>query len=161
MSRILRAKTVIGAQPAPRVAAFSSRGPNALNPEILKVNSSFLIQLPKSIWAFFTTFIFLFFYFFVELLTGIVHEMSEVKVWLCKMISNCNAVIYVAWYHSPGNKHSCSMVSSRWKHVQHSLGNFHGLSSCNRNRNLSQSCSSFVVSICHQIRHHDNWYYTL
>ncbi|CAL5197359.1 unnamed protein product [Lathyrus oleraceus] len=36
MSRILRAKTVIGAQPAPRVAAFSSRGPNALNPEILK-----------------------------------------------------------------------------------------------------------------------------
>ncbi|CAK8561845.1 unnamed protein product [Lathyrus sativus] len=36
ISRILRAKTVIGAQPAPRVAAFSSRGPNALNPEILK-----------------------------------------------------------------------------------------------------------------------------
>ncbi|KAL5052582.1 hypothetical protein RYX36_033264 [Vicia faba] len=36
MSRILRAKTVIGAQPAPRVAAFSSRGPNALSPEILK-----------------------------------------------------------------------------------------------------------------------------
>ncbi|KEH20335.1 subtilisin-like serine protease [Medicago truncatula] len=36
MSKILRAKTVIGAQSAPRVAAFSSRGPNALNPEILK-----------------------------------------------------------------------------------------------------------------------------
>nr|XP_027192108.1 subtilisin-like protease SBT5.3 isoform X2 [Cicer arietinum] len=35
-SRILGAKTVIGSQPAPRVAAFSSRGPNALNPEILK-----------------------------------------------------------------------------------------------------------------------------
>ncbi|WJX94015.1 hypothetical protein P8452_75480 [Trifolium repens] len=36
VSRILGAKAVIGAQPAPRVAAFSSRGPNALNPEILK-----------------------------------------------------------------------------------------------------------------------------
>ncbi|XP_058767757.1 subtilisin-like serine-protease S isoform X2 [Vicia villosa] len=36
MSKILRAKTVIGAQPAPRVAAFSSRGPSALSPEILK-----------------------------------------------------------------------------------------------------------------------------
>ncbi|KAL5068573.1 hypothetical protein RYX36_019460 [Vicia faba] len=36
MSRILRAKTVIGAQPASRIAAFSSRGPNALSPEILK-----------------------------------------------------------------------------------------------------------------------------
>ncbi|KAK7262797.1 hypothetical protein RJT34_30378 [Clitoria ternatea] len=36
MSRIFRAKTVLGAQPAPRVAAFSSKGPNALNPEILK-----------------------------------------------------------------------------------------------------------------------------
>ncbi|XP_027347404.1 subtilisin-like protease SBT3.5 [Abrus precatorius] len=36
VSRIFRAKTVLGAQPAPRVAAFSSKGPNALNPEILK-----------------------------------------------------------------------------------------------------------------------------
>ncbi|KAL5071630.1 hypothetical protein RYX36_022517 [Vicia faba] len=36
MSRILRAKTVIGAQPAPRIAAFCYRGPNALSPEILK-----------------------------------------------------------------------------------------------------------------------------
>ncbi|XP_061355134.1 subtilisin-like serine-protease S isoform X2 [Gastrolobium bilobum] len=36
LSRIFRAKTVLGAQPAPRVAAFSSKGPNALNPEILK-----------------------------------------------------------------------------------------------------------------------------
>lgn len=37
MSRISRAKTVLGVQPAPRVAAFSSKGPNALTPEILKV----------------------------------------------------------------------------------------------------------------------------
>ncbi|KAL5545233.1 hypothetical protein UlMin_009017 [Ulmus minor] len=36
MSRILAAKTVLGSQPAPRVAAFSSKGPNALTPEILK-----------------------------------------------------------------------------------------------------------------------------
>ncbi|KAJ1388900.1 Peptidase S8/S53 domain [Sesbania bispinosa] len=36
MSRIFRAKTVLGARLAPRVAAFSSKGPNALNPEILK-----------------------------------------------------------------------------------------------------------------------------
>ncbi|KAJ8545153.1 hypothetical protein K7X08_017736 [Anisodus acutangulus] len=35
-ARILSAKTVLGAQPAPRVAAFSSRGPNSLTPEILK-----------------------------------------------------------------------------------------------------------------------------
>ncbi|MCD7450631.1 hypothetical protein HAX54_007605 [Datura stramonium] len=35
-ARILAAKTVLGAQPAPRVAAFSSRGPNSLTPEILK-----------------------------------------------------------------------------------------------------------------------------
>ncbi|KAL5172975.1 Subtilisin-like protease SBT3.5 [Glycine soja] len=35
-SRIFGAKTVLGAHPAPRVAAFSSKGPNALNPEILK-----------------------------------------------------------------------------------------------------------------------------
>ena len=38
MSKILPAKTVLGSQPAPRVAAFSSKGPNALTPEILKVN---------------------------------------------------------------------------------------------------------------------------
>lgn len=37
MSRILGAKTVFGTQPAPRVSAFSSKGPNALTPEILKV----------------------------------------------------------------------------------------------------------------------------
>ncbi|KAJ7953265.1 Subtilisin-like protease [Quillaja saponaria] len=36
MSRIFQAKTVLGSQPAPRVAAFSSKGPNALTPEILK-----------------------------------------------------------------------------------------------------------------------------
>ncbi|XP_020228756.1 subtilisin-like protease SBT3.9 [Cajanus cajan] len=36
MSRISRAKTVLGVQPAPRVAAFSSKGPNSLTPEILK-----------------------------------------------------------------------------------------------------------------------------
>lgn len=37
MSRILGAKTVVGVQPAPLAAAFSSKGPNALTPEILKV----------------------------------------------------------------------------------------------------------------------------
>jgi len=37
LARISRAKTVLGVQPAPRVAAFSSKGPNALTPEILKV----------------------------------------------------------------------------------------------------------------------------
>ncbi|XP_024024475.1 subtilisin-like protease SBT3.5 [Morus notabilis] len=36
LSRIMPAKTVLGSQPAPRVAAFSSKGPNALTPEILK-----------------------------------------------------------------------------------------------------------------------------
>ncbi|KAG5095209.1 hypothetical protein JHK84_050797 [Glycine max] len=37
VSRIFGAKIVLGAHPAPRVAAFSSKGPNALNPEILKI----------------------------------------------------------------------------------------------------------------------------
>lgn len=37
VSRIFHAKTTLGSQPAPRVAAFSSKGPNALTPEILKV----------------------------------------------------------------------------------------------------------------------------
>jgi len=37
MTRISRAKTVLGVQPAPCVAAFSSKGPNTLTPEILKV----------------------------------------------------------------------------------------------------------------------------
>ncbi|TKY70215.1 Subtilisin protease SBT5.3 [Spatholobus suberectus] len=36
MSRISKAKTVLGVQPAPRVATFSSKGPNTLTPEILK-----------------------------------------------------------------------------------------------------------------------------
>lgn len=36
LSRILSAQTVLGSQPAPRITAFSSKGPNALNPEILK-----------------------------------------------------------------------------------------------------------------------------
>ncbi|KAE9596834.1 hypothetical protein Lal_00007832 [Lupinus albus] len=36
MSRIFGSKTVLGTQPAPRVAAFSSKGPNSLTPEILK-----------------------------------------------------------------------------------------------------------------------------
>ncbi|KAG5069582.1 hypothetical protein AAZX31_01G143200 [Glycine max] len=36
MTRISRAKTVLGVQPAPCVAAFSSKGPNTLTPEILK-----------------------------------------------------------------------------------------------------------------------------
>ncbi|CAK9136080.1 unnamed protein product [Ilex paraguariensis] len=35
-SRIFSAKTILGSEPAPRVAAFSSKGPNALTPEILK-----------------------------------------------------------------------------------------------------------------------------
>ncbi|XAR58091.1 Cucumisin [Bertholletia excelsa] len=35
-SQIFSAKTVFRSQPAPRIAAFSSRGPNALTPEILK-----------------------------------------------------------------------------------------------------------------------------
>ncbi|KAI3462275.1 hypothetical protein Pfo_018938 [Paulownia fortunei] len=35
-SMILSAKTVLGSQAAPRVAPFSSKGPNALTPEILK-----------------------------------------------------------------------------------------------------------------------------
>lgn len=35
-SLILPTKTILGSRPAPRVAAFSSRGPNALTPEILK-----------------------------------------------------------------------------------------------------------------------------
>lgn len=38
VSMIFPAKTILGSQPAPRVAAFSSKGPNALTPEILKVN---------------------------------------------------------------------------------------------------------------------------
>ncbi|KAL5818882.1 hypothetical protein ACOSQ4_022724 [Xanthoceras sorbifolium] len=36
ISKIFPAKTVLGSRPAPRVAAFSSKGPNALTPEILK-----------------------------------------------------------------------------------------------------------------------------
>ncbi|KAG9456595.1 hypothetical protein H6P81_001103 [Aristolochia fimbriata] len=35
-SLILPAKTVLGSKPAPRIASFSSKGPNSLNPEILK-----------------------------------------------------------------------------------------------------------------------------
>ncbi|XP_068653376.1 subtilisin-like serine-protease S [Aristolochia californica] len=35
-SLILPAKTVLGSQPAPRIASFSSKGPNSLNSEILK-----------------------------------------------------------------------------------------------------------------------------
>ncbi|KAL7223652.1 hypothetical protein ACSBR1_025161 [Camellia fascicularis] len=35
-SRIFSAKTVLGSQSAPRVTAFSSKGPNGLTPEILK-----------------------------------------------------------------------------------------------------------------------------
>lgn len=37
MSRILPAKTMLGLKPAPRVTAFSAKGPNGLTPEILKV----------------------------------------------------------------------------------------------------------------------------
>lgn len=36
ISKIFPAKTVLGSEPAPRVAAFSSKGPNVLSPEILK-----------------------------------------------------------------------------------------------------------------------------
>ncbi|KAI8536719.1 hypothetical protein RHMOL_Rhmol10G0278800 [Rhododendron molle] len=35
-SRIFSTKTVLGSQPAPKITAFSSKGPNALTPEILK-----------------------------------------------------------------------------------------------------------------------------
>ncbi|KAL9345781.1 hypothetical protein Peur_060634 [Populus x canadensis] len=35
-SKISRANTVLGSQPAPRIASFSSKGPNSLTPEILK-----------------------------------------------------------------------------------------------------------------------------
>ncbi|GLT39384.1 hypothetical protein SLA2020_135770 [Shorea laevis] len=35
-AKILHAKTVLGSRPAPRVATFSSKGPNSLTPEILK-----------------------------------------------------------------------------------------------------------------------------
>ncbi|PIA26295.1 hypothetical protein AQUCO_09500040v1 [Aquilegia coerulea] len=38
-AHISPAKTVIGSQPAPRVASFSSKGPNALTPAILKVHN--------------------------------------------------------------------------------------------------------------------------
>ncbi|KAK0604433.1 hypothetical protein LWI29_015599 [Acer saccharum] len=40
ISKIFPAKTVLGSQPAPRVAAFSLKGPNALTPEILKPDVS-------------------------------------------------------------------------------------------------------------------------
>lgn len=36
MSRIFQPKTVLGLRPAPRIAGFSSKGPNGLTPEILK-----------------------------------------------------------------------------------------------------------------------------
>ncbi|XP_052196829.1 subtilisin-like serine-protease S [Diospyros lotus] len=36
LSRIFSARTVLGSHPAPRVAAFSSKGPNSLTPGILK-----------------------------------------------------------------------------------------------------------------------------
>ncbi|CBI34518.3 unnamed protein product, partial [Vitis vinifera] len=36
VSRIFPSKTVLGSHPAPRVAAFSSKSPNTLIPEILK-----------------------------------------------------------------------------------------------------------------------------
>lgn len=47
VSRIFPAKTILGSQPAPRVAAFSSKGPNALTPEILKVNFSIKSRILK------------------------------------------------------------------------------------------------------------------
>lgn len=43
-SKILSAKTVIGSQAAPKVAAFSSKGPNVLTPEILKVSDRKLMS---------------------------------------------------------------------------------------------------------------------
>ena len=50
-SRIFQAKTVLGGQPAPRVAAFSSKGPNALTSEILKVIISVIDdQLPTTVY---------------------------------------------------------------------------------------------------------------
>ncbi|KDP24910.1 hypothetical protein JCGZ_24288 [Jatropha curcas] len=40
IAKISRAKAVLGSQPAPRIAAFSSKGPNAVTPEILKPDVS-------------------------------------------------------------------------------------------------------------------------
>lgn len=52
-AHIERAKTVLGAQPAPFMAAFSSRGPNTISPDILKVIKLILSsngQLFNSMW---------------------------------------------------------------------------------------------------------------
>jgi len=45
---ILPAKTILGLRDGPRVAAFSSRGPSSLTPEILKVTSTELLDRRKS-----------------------------------------------------------------------------------------------------------------
>jgi hypothetical protein len=37
---VIKGRTVLGKRPAPVMAAFSSQGPNAVNPEILKVTIS-------------------------------------------------------------------------------------------------------------------------
>lgn len=39
MAYMTRAKTKLGVQPAPVIASFSSRGPNPIQPIILKVHS--------------------------------------------------------------------------------------------------------------------------
>lgn len=39
MAYITAVKTVLGTKPSPHMAAFSSRGPNSIQAEILKVNT--------------------------------------------------------------------------------------------------------------------------
>jgi hypothetical protein len=36
---VIKGTTILGKRPAPVMAAFSSQGPNAVNPEILKVTA--------------------------------------------------------------------------------------------------------------------------
>ncbi|CAA6672402.1 unnamed protein product [Spirodela intermedia] len=50
VARIIAPTTVVGTKPAPFMAAFSSRGPNPVNPEILKVLSlSLSLSPPRSL----------------------------------------------------------------------------------------------------------------
>ena len=45
IASISSASTVVGIQPAPSMASFSSKGPNSINPEILKVQPQNIISL--------------------------------------------------------------------------------------------------------------------
>ena len=65
--------------------------------------------------------------------------------------------VSLAWCHSSRAKYLSGMVSSSEKYeIQHSLRNFHGLSTCNWNCCLDQSCIPFMVSFCYQICDHDD-----